>query len=530
MKGFRRLCLILVAAALLPACGVGGVGTLTPTSAPSAPSGLTARSGNGRVALSWNASAAGNTYSVKRSPFPGGPYVAVPAGQNLAATSFVDDNLSNGTRFHYVVSAVNPFGESADSAETPGTPGFMGAFVAAGTLHNLALLEDGTLWSWGSNSWGELGVNTSRSFSNVALPVALDEVTGIAGGYGVSLALRSDGTVWAWGSNGSGELGNGTNTPSNIPVQVPGLTNAVALAAGFGHVLALLRDGTVQAWGRGDFGQLGNGAGPNSNVPLPVPGVSDVVAIAAGANHSLALRSDGTVWAWGYNGFGQLGRIDLSSLPGPVANLTDVQSIAAGESHSLAVRSDGSIWAWGSGQNGELGTGSPVGNVWIPVQVSGLTSAKAVAAGQNFSLAIRSDGTVWAWGWNTQGQIGSPTLNTIHPSPVQIAGLAGIRRISCGRVFCLALQSNGTILAWGDNTNGELGSGTGAVHDVPVPVSNLNSVTALSVGPVHNLALRSDTSAWSWGVNLKGQLGIGTNADSFFRVQVDTTAFPAPTA
>jgi alpha-tubulin suppressor-like RCC1 family protein len=388
-------------------------------------------------------------------------------------------------------------------------------------------------------------------------------VTAIAGGEEHSLALKSDGTVWDWGENSYGQLGNGTFTTAwpdgnNHPVQVidpsdPSgfLTHVSAIAAGFGHSLALKSDGTVWAWGYNISGQLGNGTvNPASpwgiSHPVQVIDSSDpsgflthVTAIAAGDLHSLALKSDGTVWAWGENYYGELGNGQFTTTsfsgishpvqvidPGDVSGfLTHVIAIAAGGGFSLALNSDGSVRAWGFNKSGDLGIGTttttdPEG-ISHPVQVidpsdpSGyLAHVIAFSAGSGHSLALKSDGTVWAWGYNAGGQLGNGTFTNTSPfcisHPVQVIDpsdssgfLTHVSAISAGGSHSLALKSDGTVRTWGDNFYGELGIGTftisdpyGSSHPVQVvdpnnPSQPLTNVTAIAAGGDHSLAIIS---------------------------------------
>jgi hypothetical protein len=214
--------------------------------------------------------------------------------------------------------------------------------VASGGAHSLALKNDGTLWAWGYNYFGQLGDNTNTN-SNV--PVQVSNLSGVqaiaAGSLHHSLALKNDGTLWAWGANGTGQLGDGTNADSNTPVQVDGLSGVQAIAAGDFHSLALKNDGTLWAWGNNDLGQLGDGTNADSNTPVQVNGLSGVQAIAGSWGHSLALKNDGTLWAWGANWIGQLGdgTNSNSNTPVQVSNLSGVQAIAAGGDYSLAIGS-----------------------------------------------------------------------------------------------------------------------------------------------------------------------------------------------
>jgi alpha-tubulin suppressor-like RCC1 family protein len=221
----------------------------------------------------------------------------------------------------------------------------------------------------------------------------LTDVVGVAAGYNYSLVLRSDGTVWGCGLNSTyGVLGDGPYKvyPRGTIVQASGLTDVVAIDAGMRHSLALKSDGTVWVCGTNEGGQLGDASTDNLNIPTRVIGLDNVVAIAGGLIHTLALKSDGTVWACGYNDKGQLGNgtFDITfSYVHQVSNLTNIVAIAAGSTHNLALKADGTVWAWGANSSGQLGNGTN-DNSNIPVQVSGLTHVYAIAAGGNQSLAV----------------------------------------------------------------------------------------------------------------------------------------------
>ena len=228
------------------------------------------------------------------------------------------------------------------------------------------------------------------------------------------------GKPFAWGTNVTGELGDGTFNYRFTPSLVLNLTNVVQVASGgyysypSEHSLALKSDGTVWAWGYNIYGQLGDGTtgGPeNKSVPVQVLNLTGVVQVATGGIHSLAVKFDGTVWAWGWNGIGALGDGTTTdrNTPVQVSGITGVVQVAGGGSHSLALKSDGTVWAWGSNQYGQLGDGSyPVSGAQsnTPVKVSGLTGVVQIASeGLYHSLALKSDGSVWAWGWNQYNQL-----------------------------------------------------------------------------------------------------------------------------
>jgi len=310
----------------------------------------------------------------------------------------------------------------------------------------------------------------------------------VSAGANHSVALASNGTVFAWGDNERGQLGDGTRFRRHIPVQVPGLRKVAMIAAGRTHTLALRNDGTVRAWGENAHGQLGDGTTTLRTSPVQVE-IENVIAIDTHDTHNLALLQDGTVYAWGDNGRGQLGNgtwISHSSVPVQVEDLQDVTAIAAGWGHSLALTSDGTVWAWGLG----------VPNRNAPVQVQDLDNVIAIAAGGTTGAAIRADGTVWTW-------------DVANPTPEQVPGLSGVVDIAVGAEHVLARRVDDTLFAWGRNIFGQLGNGTLKDSDAPVQLPEFYGVTAIAAHD-HNLAVR-DGVVFAWGNNIHGQLGNGAD-------------------
>jgi len=353
----------------------------------------------------------------------------------------------------------------------------------------------------------------------------------IAVGGQYSLVLKSDGSVWSWGYNADGELGDGTTTNRSTPVQMQNLTGVTAIAAGGNYSMILKSDGTVWTWGGNSYGQLGDGtsgSGTSKSIPVQAQNLTGVTTISSGNGHSLVLKSDGTVWAWGRNYNHQLGIGDSTSGPGEdkstpiqVKNLAGVTAIAGGGIHSIALKSDGTLWTWGGNTYGQLGDGTTKDKS-TPVQVKNLTNVIAIAAGYNYCLALKSNGTVWAWGRNYNGELGDGTggYGVKKSAPVQVQNITDVIAIAAGYDYSFALKSDGTAWAWGGNMTGVLGDGTTESRLTPVQVQNITDAVAIAGRSSHSLALKSDGTVWAWGWGDDGQLGDGTTERRTIPVQV----------
>jgi len=352
--------------------------------------------------------------------------------------------------------------------------------VAAARVDTTVLTRDGAVWAWGADIYGALGDGLPGGLYLRPVRVrGLPPVTAIATGDNSTLALSRDGTVWAWGTTSFGQLGTGNDADGARvpPARVQGLAHIVAIAVGapspdllswtgepIGNdgYLALRRDGTVWAWGQTlplDF---------NVRTPVPIAGLRDVVGIALGSHHALALRRDGTVWAWADDDrYGQMGTgVYTSTLPlytptplltpTRVPGLTDVAAIAAAGFHSLALKRDGAVWAWGLNVDGALGIGVPClrGVDWrrgrsevgarciraVPARVAHLTHVVAIAAGIGRSLALEHDGTAWAWGANNAGQLGAGTSGGFSATPVRVRSRGRLIAIAAGDSHSVAVR------------------------------------------------------------------------------------------
>ena len=674
--------------------------------------------------------------------------------------------------------------------------------VSAGGSHTLALDKEGNIWAWGNNEFGQLGVGDGGSTKYRTYPIkisSIDNVVDISAGKNYSLALKSDGTVWAWGRNNHGQLGIGNNDDKNIPIQVTKkegsyLTDIKSISAGDEHSGAITNDGHIYLWGYNYYGQLGNGSlgyststytaiynkdplYPHLNVPfatsvniediekiecgynhtlvinkngevygcgqgiakeavsitrnnpigtyisaysaksdsptlirisnrqgnytlgaddtspilirsdvtseidkvldvgagfdtfspyyneiglcnaltfdgkvyayeihvsssyanrvlngshyhsgsfrgyfLPVktgaddksPVLSNIVAIDSGIYHTIAIDSQGRLYSWGLNSKGQLGLgseynstnpyrfaqeiifgtdrcpsvpKNISAMPqssnislswpraegaheyeievdGNVLNLNENNfyihenlqpntyhtyriratnyggtsewsepvtvltreyrpedtlfvSISCGENHTIALSNDGTVWSWGINKNGQLGDGTTTNRNSL-VQVRGIKNIKYIYAGLYHNLAVDANGDVWAWGSNSNKQLGNPSVTTSFiPYPVKVEGIDNVVSVAAGGYHSLAVKSDGTVWAWGYNNMGQLGDGTRETRPVPVQVilsvgNPLNNMSSVSAGIYHSVALSRDKNIYTWGHDYYGQLGDGS--------------------
>ncbi len=320
------------------------------------------------------------------------------------------------------------------------------------------------------------------------------------------------------------------------------------LAAGDAHNLFRKSDGSLHSWGLNAEGQLGDASLTSSSFPVSVD-MSGVLAgktlagVVSGEAFSLALTTDGGLYSWGRNIHGQLGNGTTVSSSVPVAvNMSGALSgktivaLAAGSYHALALASDGTVYGWGHNAEGELGNNSTASStVPVAVNTSGVLNGKtvtAIAAGNTHSLALASDGNLYSWGGNAHGVLGNNSTSTsLVPVAVLMNGvLSGktVTDIASAYLHNVVLASDGTVYTWGAGVVGELGNGPATSSSVPVAVSvsgvlSGKTVTAIATGLLHSMALTSDGNLYSWGDGTNGQLGNGANTQANVPVSVDMT-------
>lgn len=355
--------------------------------------------------------------------------------------------------------------------------------VVIGQRHSAAVGVDGSLWTWGWNDAGQLGsgTNTPVNFPQqvgtdldwATVSVAREWDIALAEGGIHSAAIKVDGSLWTWGSNSHGQLGDGTTDDHSAPAQVGAGNIWKDVRCGPLHTIALRSDSTLWAWGYNFYGQLGTGNTVEVHVPTQVGTASNWWRIATSENHCLALKSDGSLWSWGLNNYYQLGFYNDNNnkvVPTHVGSSTAWRSIDAGTHYSMALKNDSTLWSWGRNDYGQLGLGMAGGYHPVPQQVGTESTWQAVSCGDGHTLAQRTDGTLWGWGFNYFGQLGQNNTTWNFPSPQNIPSGAGSRAISAGNHGSSSLRVDSTLWCWGNNPEGALGVGDQVQHNVPVPV------------------------------------------------------------
>ena len=417
---------------------------------------------------------------------------SLPEGQTSTLTAKA--NYTDGSS-----KSVTPIWSSSNSA--------VASVSASGVVTAFQVTADSSVTI--TATYSEAGVSKTALFPIVVKDIAavvISTTPALATGYSHSIALRNDGSVWSWGWSSLGQSGSGETKTRSAPVWVSGIDSITSISAGAAHNLALKVDGTVWAWGLNGQGGLGDGSTDDRQTPIQVAGVTGAKALAAGLYHSLALKSDGAVVAWGSNSNGQLADASGATVrltPTPVAGLTAVTAIAAGYNSSLALKSDGTIVAWGDID------GSGTNNLYAPVPIGQISGVRALAAGWFHSLALKTDGTVWAWGNNAQGQLGDGTTSN-RATPVQVGGITDVKAIAVGFNHSAAIKNDGSVWTWGGNARGQLGNRTASSQPTPQAVTDLTDAIAVAAGNDYTIALKSDGSVWGAGDNLLGQLGDGS--------------------
>ena len=350
--------------------------------------------------------------------------------------------------------------------------------ISAGETHTVAI-RDGELWAWGNNANGQLGDGTTNTrWYPVRIGARTDWVHVFAGNTH-TMAIREDGTLWAWGNALDGRTGLGLMSGNTTtPFQVGTATDWTYVSAGFNHTVGIREDAfgnrTLWAWGNNAHGQLGIGGTTSQNLPQRVGTDTNWATVSAGG---------GLSGQWGGTNFG----------------------------HTVASRTDGTLWAWGGNHDGRLGLGqNSSASTTIPTRVGTATNWASVSTGGAHTVATRRDGSLWAWGSNHWNQLGDGDTSTVRTTPVRIGADNDWASVSAGLSYTVAVRTTGSLWVWGSNTNGRLGDGTTTSRNVPTLIQLGTTWGSVSAGSAHTVAVRSDGTFWTWGLNTSGQLGDGT--------------------
>jgi alpha-tubulin suppressor-like RCC1 family protein len=405
--------------------------------------------------------------------------------------------------------------------------------IGANFIFTIGLKTDGTLWSWGENYGGQLGLNSNTNYGTPQRIGNLSNWTDISTNYEGTIALNSNGNLWSWGINSQGSLGFDPLTTRQLllPTQITSLNNVKAVTSSYNHSGAIKTDGSLYTWGKNDYGNLGNGSITNNHIGIRVGTDTNWDKIFIGASLSTyAIKTDGSLWAWGDNLYGQLGvgEFGYTSTPTQLfaAENTPKSKIFTGGNSNFEIKVDGTLWAWGNNSSGQLGIGHK-NNQSYPIQVGSSNDWKyVVTANSTYTLALKNDGSLWGWGKNgTNGYlgIGNPSIEE-YLTPTRIGSSSDWEIISAGTDHNLAIKSNGSLWAWGNNLLGVLGDGTSTVRTAPVQLGSDLDWEFISAGKFSSYAIKSNGKLYSWGANSYGQLGDGTSISKNVPTVVGTSS------
>lgn len=464
---------------------------------------------------------------------------------------------------------------------TPVSGGGSWKQVSAG-FNTCAIKSDDTLWCWGSNAFGRTGLNTT--VGNALTPTQVSgggTWKSVATG-GASCGIKSDDTLWCWGPNTNGITGLNTTVGNTlVPTQVAVGTTWKFIATGSGSACAIKSDDTLNCWGSNNYGVTGrNTSAGNTLVPTGVSGGGSWKHVDVGSLHSCGIKSDNSGHCWGYNLDGRTGRNTTAGntlVPSAISGGGSWKSIDAGTSHTCGIKSDDTVNCWGNNYWGEVGDGTLVdklvptaltaGGTWSsviasagatcaitinskmlkcwgsnydgiradnypdqtansPKKVSGTETWNSLALGSmgwglDFTCGLKNDNSVWCWGYNDEGALGSTVpLTQITINKVQVSGAHNFVDIEAGAAHICGLKADGSVMCWGMNSDNELGNGNTTSTNTPGALSGGHSFTKISARGFHGCGIKADKSMWCWGANWSGQLGDNTWDNRSAPVQV----------
>jgi len=361
-----------------------------------------------------------------------------------------------------------------------------------------------TLWDWGRNSSGQLGTGNNTYYSSPVQVGALTNWKQVAAVTNDTAAIKKDGTLWIWGYDVNGEMANGVGGGTlkySSPVQVGALTNwaQVTGSTATSFLMAIQTNGTLWGWGQDGYGMFADGSTGSAlySSPIQVGALTNWKQISCGVYHWSGLKTDGTIWSCGYDAYGQFGAgangpSAKYSSPVQMGSLTNWTQVAAGKVFTAAIKTDGTLWVCGRGSDGVMAQGDQT-SYSSPVQVGAFTNWSQVSSGSHHWAAIKTDGTLWTCGYNKFGQLGNGTNNNFYSSPVQIGSLTNWSQIFAGYFLTAAIKTDGTLWMWGRNDYGQLGTGDRTYYSSPVQIGALTNWVSVSPGQNHTAAIQTSS-------------------------------------
>ena len=401
-------------------------------------------------------------------------------------------------------------------------PGWTGTGIVCGDVNECAV-SNGSCDSNAmcTNDPGSFHCTCNPGYSGSGLVCSRFSVTSVSMGESEICAAKADGSLWCWSAHGSGETCVGTKTDHPAPIMIVSLANdVVRFSSGEYHACAIRSDGSLWCWGGNDDGALGVGTTSYCTTPAMVTGLdAHVASVSAGSTGACVVKTDSSLWCWGDNSNGELGDGTKTLRAAPVVvtgfSTGGAASVSAGYTyHTCAVKTDGSLWCWGYNWCGQLGDGTKTDRS-TPVMVTGFSSGVAsVSARGSFTCAVKTDGSLWCWGENYYGQLGDGTI-TQRLTPVMVTGFSsGVAAVATGGEHTCAVKTDGSLWCWGWNQFGQLGDGTKTDRSTPAVSPGLSAgVASVAAGEASTCAVKTDGSLWCWGSNQDGWLGDGTKTD-----------------
>ena len=390
-----------------------------------------------------------------------------------------------------------------------------------------AITENGELYAWGDNSDGQLGIGNT---DNQTKPVKVTGITGKIKqiitfkhngeaffDYFSVYALTEDGSLYAWGNNSDGQLGVEDDLDRNTPTKVNLSGKVKEIMHNSGSVYTILEDGSLYAWGNNIDGQLGVGDEENKNTPTKVNLSGKVKEIMHNSGSVYTILEDGSLYAWGYNLSGELGVGDEVNRNTPTkVNLpATIKELIINSSSYYAILKDGSLYAWGNNSSGQLGVGDEVTRN-TPTKVNLPATIKELIINYSSYYAILEDSSLYTWGYNGHGQLGVGSVYEYVNTPAKVYLPANIKELIIGYPFAYAILEDGSLYVWGNNSSGQLGVGDKVNRNNPATVNLSGTIKELRNYSSSVYALMEDNSLYAWGDNGNGVLGVGKNDDSIY--------------